>query len=353
MQQWTVHGWKNACTKYDTGVFSYPLASGMEVLPLGGSLVRVIPEVPVFVLLTCQEWMDDGHVGELYRLLPGVVGVEAVCQALWLAPPRYKSGKHKNLFRAKHEEASPPEVTAGEGYSLDPQTLFVVSGFCKLTTSSGNVSFDQAAFKDAWRKCWSESELDGSSFTQVTLMQGSEELTVLSLVDDEDFDPPVALDLSCVAESALPRSMNSRTESQLALELVSALQAQDPLAMVYFSPVAMRGAVRVNRLLFNGALSAPRLTVGLEQSVEEAVQLLQARHAEAVVKALTRGRQEEEEADLIQEEDEAELGVSETTEGEDRKAEMNQWRSLQDGASDAPARGPSDMNQQHMSTTQG
>jgi hypothetical protein len=32
--------------------------------------------------------------------------------------------------------------------------------------------------------------------------------------------------------------------------------------------------------------------------VEEAVQLLQARHAEAVVKALTRGRQEEEEADL-------------------------------------------------------
>jgi hypothetical protein len=29
LQQWTTHGWKDASTKYATGVFSYPLASGM------------------------------------------------------------------------------------------------------------------------------------------------------------------------------------------------------------------------------------------------------------------------------------------------------------------------------------
>ena len=255
--------------------------------------------------------------------------MEEVCSGTWLAHPRYKSGQYRDVFKVKHDEAIPSGTEGHAGYNLDVHTLFVVTGFCKVTLRTGNVTFDQTAFKDAWRVCWEKSELERSCYMQVVLTRGDTEMTVLSVVEDEDFETPLELNTDCVDVTSLPPSMNARTENQLSLELVASIQLQDPLAMVYFSPLALRGAVKVNRLLLNGALSAPQMVIGLDKPLEEAVSLLLVGHAAAMLKAeCKRDLGVEEDAEL-QEEEGIEQPAGRGDSVQDLQEEIEAWKPLQ------------------------
>ena len=142
--------------------------------------------------------------------------------------------------------------------------------FCKQTISSGNVKFDQSAFKDAWRSAWNESELERSHYLQVTLVQDGMERRVLEVSGESDSDIPEGLNEAAVDAAPFPtQSQGGLFEAQMVQRLVLFMQVRDPLALTYFSPVPMAGAIKLNRLLFEGSLSAPRLVVGLYEDPEE------------------------------------------------------------------------------------
>ena len=57
------------------------------------------------------------------------------------------------------------------------------------------------------------------------------------------------------------------------------------MAAVSGATVPMAGAIKVNKLMFNGALCAPRLTVGLQEVVDDVGVRLLHMHAAAVLEA--------------------------------------------------------------------
>ena len=279
LEVWTAQGWQKAQSSCDVGVFSYPPGAGMEILPLGGCSLEVTTAAKVYVLMTCQEWMEVGHVGDLYELNVGMRSEEGVCYGKWFTPPMYKSGRYKDLFKMMEEVALPPDRLEPRGFALDSRTVYLVTPFCKVTSKSGNVTFNQTAFKEAWRSAWDRALLQRSMYTRLSLQQEEQELTVLSVTEADEFSEPLALDSSCVSAAVAPSATSVMSEAQMIVALTSYVQALDSLALLYFSPAPMTGAVKISRMLLQGVLTCPKHVVGLGERVDEAGAALLQKHA--------------------------------------------------------------------------
>ena len=279
LEMWTSQGWRRVNTSCEVGVFVYPPAAGMEVLPLGGSSLAVTKTSKVYVLMTCQQWILEGHVGDLYELMEGLEAEEGLTYGKYLTPPHFKSGRYKNRFKMVESAAVPSGIAGSRGFPLDARTLFLATPFVKVTASTGGVDFDQQAFKEAWMVTWEQADLQSSLYTRVILEHGQQEFSVLSVTEGEEFSEPLTLDASCVSAAVEVGTNAVLNESQMIIALTEYVQAVDSLALLYFSPAPMQGSVKISRILLQGVLTCPKHVVGLGEKVEEAGAALLQKHA--------------------------------------------------------------------------